>query len=801
MRNTLIIILQLLILSAKAQNSHNIIGKILNSENKPIEYAQVTILRLEDSTIIQKTKTDNSGQFTVTVMNGNYILKCSYLGHNSFSKSILVMQNLNIGNITLTENNKLLSEAIVSAQRNSKASNIDKREYSPTQLLSSQNASAAELINALPSMNMGNEGNNLSFRGDENVAVMINGKMTALSGDNLSQIPANSIEKIEVISVPNSKYNSEGSAGVINIVLKNAKSTFNSGYILGSIGNNNKYNAQIGYNYTLNKFSLTGSYNFTYNEFENYGFSMRTYKNNLLYTNYGHQSDGERIKRLHNIRLGADYELNKRNSISIIGSISKDWGSSFANDLDTFKDANSNFYSLWNLTNLEKDINTLYDFNLSYSHTLKNDRDKLSVEVSRSDNLNDKTALYTRNFEIYETNLGPKIEQYRVDNMQKRPISAIQTDFSMRIHKNQLLETGLRAANRDFVFTNLYTDITSGESIVAKWTNNFNYNENVFSTYGLMTSSWNDKWTTKIGLRLEQTNTESFNNDSSLFQYNYFNAFPSGIIKYNISPKAGSVSASYSMRINRPGPGMLNPLQDIADPISKRFGNPRLQPEIINSYELAYGNDFGKKISMSSSVYYKVSNNSITRYMQPNSDGTFSVNISNIGKTQFTGWELIGSIKINAITSFNLSSNLSYNQLEFNNQGIQYTQNYLNWQGRGILNYKLPLGIEGQLIAFYKSPFRTPQGKIDFVSNIDATFRKKVFKQKGLIILSIFDIFNDTKFFIEANDVTFDNLFNRKRETRYATLAFRYNFGSDSISKKPKIEKPEPKEGGGDMGM
>ena len=709
--------------------------------------------------------------------------------------------DLNLGKITLKEVKSKIDEVIISAQKNTKASNIDKREYSPSQLLNSQNASAAELINALPSMNMGNEGNNLSFRGDENVAIMINGKMTSLTGDNLSQIPANSIEKIEVISVPNSKYNSEGSAGVINIVLKNAKSNFNGGYVLGSAGNNNKYNGQIGYNWSLGKLSLASSYNYTYNEFENSGFSRRNYYNNINLNNYGHSSAGERIKRLHNLRLGIDYQLSERTIISLLGNISKDWGSSYSSDMDTFRDVKGLEYSLWNLQNEEEDINALYDVNLSFSHTLKNQRDKFSIEFSRSDNMNDKTTSYQRLFSIYEGISAPYQNQYSVQNVQRRPITAIQADYAMNLSTKHNFESGIRASNRDFRFTNLYTDLTTGSTVVPEFTNDFNYFENVFSMYGLLSTNWSERWISKLGVRMEQSNTESFNLDSSLYKYNYFNAFPSAILKHTLGKKAGSISASYSMRINRPGPGMLNPLQDIADPISKRYGNPTLKPEIINSFELAYGNDIAKFLSFSSSLYYKISNNAITRYLSPQSDGTFKVSIDNIGSSTFSGWEVISNFKLSKTTSMTFSSNLAYTQFTYSNLGINYERNYLNWQSRGILNFKLPWNIDGQLIAFYKSPMQSPQGEIDFMSNIDFSVRKKILGTKGMITLSVFDILNDTKFQIYASDASFDNLFNRKRETRYATIAFRYNFGAEPSNKKPKIEKQENREGGGDVGM
>lgn len=778
-----------------AQTSYELGGKVASNSGKPL--AAVKVVLIQESKQIQMEVTDKSGRFQFeNVGAGGYTIRLLFLGFESKSIPVQISKNTDLKTIMLSPKSKQIEEVVISTDRMTKASNIDKKEYSPSQLLSSQNASAAELINNLPSMNLGGEGNDLSFRGDDKVAIMINGKITALTGENLSQIPANSIEKIEVISVPGSKYNSDGSAGVINIILKNAKANFNGGYVLQSIGNNNKYNSQLGYNWSSAKWAINGAYNYTYNEFENNGNSQRRYLDNVDLNAYNHTSDGERVKRLHNLRIGAEYIIDTQNTISVIGSLSKDWGSSFSSDNDTFRDNMMVINQQWNLNNTEKDINTIYDINLAWSHLMSNKKDKFSLEISRSDNINDRSQVYRQAFNTYERIASKREISYRVDNKQRRPITAIQADHMLNINSKNLLESGLRIGNKDFRFENTYTDISSGEVIVPRWTNDFRFEENVFSGYGMLSTSWNEKLTTKIGMRLEQTNTQSYNYDSALYQYNYFNALPSATIRYQLSPKGGNIGGSYGLRINRPGPGMLNPIQDVADPISKRYGNPTIKPEIIHSFELAYGNDISKKVSMSSSVYAKFSENSIARYLIPNTDGTFSVNIENIGKQLASGWEAIGTIKLSKSNSINVSSNLAYNELSFvAPTGLVYDQKFISWQGRGIWSLKLPLGIESQLVAFYKSPFRTPQGVVDFNSNIDLTLRKKVMNNKGMIILSVFDILNHTRFELDASDVNFTNHFIRKRETRYATISFRYNFGAEP--KKAPKERPEPREGGG----
>ena len=219
-----LILFSILASSIHAQDLYTVAGKMTDSKSLPIYMASVKVFQNEK--LVNGTKTDKNGLFSLKLDTGSYKLEFGFIGYKVLSKEIKILHSdLQLGSIILIENSTVLSEIIVSGNKTTKSSAIDKKEYSPSQLLNSQNASAAELVNALPSVNMGNDGGNVSFRGDENVAVMINGKISSLTGENLSQIPASSIEKIEIISVPNSKYNSEGSAGIINIVLKNRERT------------------------------------------------------------------------------------------------------------------------------------------------------------------------------------------------------------------------------------------------------------------------------------------------------------------------------------------------------------------------------------------------------------------------------------------------------------------------------------------------------------------------------------------------------------------------------------------------
>jgi outer membrane receptor protein involved in Fe transport len=780
-------------------SQYQITGIVKDNKKQPLEFAAVA-LSTEDNKPVQLIKTTNGGQFTFQkIEGGRYKIVVKILGYKSKEiKTFTLKDNLNLGEITLTQNNATLGEVLVSANKTSKASNIEKKEYSPNQLLNAQNASAAEVIGNIPSLAIGGESNSLSLRGDDNVTVLINGKISSLTGESLSQIPASAIERVEVITNPTAKTNSEGSAGVVNIVLKKAYNQLNSGFIALSAGNNHKYNGQLGYNFSVSKFAFSTAYSFRYEEFYREGLANRTFFNSNSSTAFNQNSIGDQFNTNHFFRLGAEYIINPNQSIILTGSISKKWQNDYETrsniNLGTLKDT----INLWDRLFWENDENTLFDATLSYSLKNPENQNSLSIEYSINGNNNNKFSSFENRYDIKDNSIDNSTNFNTIENLQTRITNVLQVDYKMPINKIFELETGLRGSVRDFRFTNLYKDKNpNGELIeVASLTNNFNYEENVYSLYGVISSEWNEKLTSKIGLRLEQTNTKSTNFDTvPIYNYNYFNAFPSAIFNYKLNPKS-NLSTSYSMRINRPSPGMLNPLQDVSDPQSQRFGNPELRPELVHSFEVGYGHEVNKKLNFSTSLYHKRSNNSITRFLQLDSLGVARVVIDNIGALNMSGWEWIVSYRPNKWFNLSFNANLSYNTLSYSNNGVLYENDYLNLQTRSVVNVKLPFDMDFQGIVFYKSPFNSPQGRIDYMSNVDLTIRKKILNQKGLLTFGVTDILDDRRFEINVRDDYFTSYFYRKRESRIFTLGFRYNFGSDPSKKTAKLEKQEQRDSG-----
>lgn len=780
-------------------SQYEISGIVKDNKKQPVEFAAVA-LSTDDNKPVQLIKTTNGGKFTFQKIEaGKYKIVVKILGYKSKEiKTFSLKENLNLGEIILIQNNATLGEVLVSANKTSKASNIEKKEYSPNQLLNAQNASAAEVIGNIPSLAIGGESNSLSLRGDDNVTVLINGKISSLTGESLSQIPASAIERVEVITNPTAKTNSEGSAGVVNIILKKAYNQLNSGFIALSAGNNHKYNGQLGYNFSVNKFAFSTAYSFRYEEFYKDGIANRTFFNSNSSTAFNQYSLGDQFNPNHFFRLGAEYVINPYQTLIFTGSVSKKWQNDYETrnniNLGTLKDT----INLWDRLFWENDENTLFDATLSYSLKSPNNSNSLSIEYSINGNNNNKFSSFENRFNIKDNLVDNSTNFNTIENLQTRITNVLQVDYKMPISKIFDLETGLRGSVRDFRFTNLYKDKNANGELteVTSLTNNFNYEENVYSLYGVVSSEWNDKLTSKIGLRLEQTNTKSTNFDTvPIYNYNYFNAFPSAIFNYKLNPKS-NISTSYSMRINRPGPGMLNPLQDVSDPQSQRFGNPELQPELVHSFEIGYGHEINKKLNFSSSLYHKRSNNSITRFLQLDSLGVARVVIDNIGALNMSGWEWIVSYRPNKWFNLSFNANLSYNTLSYSNNGTLYENDYLNLQTRSVINIKLPLDMDFQGIVFYKSPFNSPQGRIDYMSNVDLTIRKKILNQKGLVTFGVADILNDRRFEINVRDDYFTSYFYRKRESRIFTLGFRYNFGSDPSKKTAKLEKQEQRDSG-----
>ena len=657
--------------------------------------------------------------------------------------------------------------------------------------MSAVSGSAMDVLNNIPSVNLNQDGQ-MSFRGNDNLTILIDGKPSSLTNASLQQVPAQAIESIEVISNPSAKFNPEGTAGIINIVMRKNMSKLNSGSIVLGVGTNNKYNLSGTYNYQYKKINLFLNYGYRNEERWNNGFSNRNFQSNAGRQNFYQDQQGTKFEINNFFRSNIEYSLNDKTSFSIGGNFNVGVKNEYTTKTNTNRDSSNVLKDEWNRVISEFNNSISYDINLGFKKEYSSSKHFLNIDFVQNYNRNEvnnpiKENYFTSNYIPGYSNLP-----YEIYNWQVRVTNNLKIDYSKPIGDRYYFEMGFNGQWRDHNY------VTDSKKYVASYqelktdstySNDFRFMDDIYAVYGTMSAKYNNL-SLKGGLRLEQANTRSDNyNKGNYYNYNYFAGFPSFAASYDL-PRGQKISASYSRRINRPGPGQLNLVQDIADPMSIRLGNPYVKPEYINSFEIGYVKSKMPKFAFNTNLYYKHSLDAMTRFVTSDSMGRLIVQVQNLGSNLNAGWEAI--FNYNPVKWFSgmFSSNVSINELSYKTATREYKNGNWVWSGRVNATFKLPKEFDVQLVGFYRTPSKTPQGTMLYMSSVDFTIRKKIMKQRGLITLGISDIFNTMRFSIVTGDVNFNSEFLRKTETRIGNISFKYNLGSEG----KKNNSPKPAE-------
>ncbi len=813
MQKTLLLLFSAITISLTAQPmmgegmAGTISGKLIDkATNSPIEYATIAIFRAKDSSLItgQVSKADGSFKFT-DIKPGMYYARLEIIGYTKkYIPRIGLFppdkMNYEMGNIMVEPNTKLLKSIEISGDKGFSASQIDKRIYNPSQLMSAVVGTASDLLNNIPSVNLNSEGG-MNFRGNDNITILVDGKPSSLTANSLQQIPAQSIESVEVITNPSAKFNPEGTEGIINIIMKKNRSKIKSGSVTLGMGNNEKYNGAIAYNFQHQKFNLYLNYGYRNDKRWSDGYTMRDFDSKMGAMSFYQDNRGEKYDISDFGRINMEYAIDDKNSISAGGNMNAGFKNEYNLKTNTNRDSNNTLKDEWNRSFHENNNSLSYDVNAAFKREFTSNKHFLIVDFTRNYNSNDINTDMAENYQTVNYSSAPNYIPFGMYNWQKRTTNLMKIDYSVPVSDNYYLEMGFNGQWRDFNFltdykkyANQFNELRTDSAL----SNDFRFLDDIYAIYGTLSAKFG-KFSTKGGLRLEQANTRyDVYNHEQYTRFNYFSAFPSLSMSYEL-PSSQNMLLSYSRRINRPGPGQLNPLQDVQDPTSIRLGNPNIRPEYINSLEIGYSKSFKQKFTFSTNIYYKFSYDAMTRFVSVDSLGRGIVQVQNLGTNINAGWEAIFNVSPKKWLNFVFSSNLSKNELSYSTPTKEYNNGNWVWSGRLNSTFKLPKDFDMQLVGFYRSASATPQGTFQYHSSVDFTVRKKVFKQRGLITAGVSDIFDTMRFLISVQDANFNATSYRKSETRIFTVSFKYNFGADD--KKVKAPKPvERRDSGGDGG-
>ncbi|MWW23474.1 TonB-dependent receptor domain-containing protein [Algibacter lectus] len=749
-------------------------GKVIETESKQtIEYATISILDSETKKPLTGTITNEKGIFSIDVKANNFYIEVSFLGFTTktFKTFNIVNNIIDLKTISLSEDLESLSEVLVRAEKSQTEFKLDKRVFNVGSDLSATGAGALEVLNNVPSVNVSIEGE-VSLRGNSGVQILINGKPSVLAsadGNALGTITADMIEKIEVITNPSAKYDAAGTSGIINIVIKKSEKKGLNGSASLNVGVPNSNSFGLSLNRRTEKFNL----------FSQLGFGLRTYPgetesinrdlvNNTEINSIG---DSEFDEKFSNILIGTDYHINDRNVITLSGSYAYEVEDQSSQQHYTGLDASNSVTDAWLRDEKTEATNPKLRYELQYKKDFKRHENQSllfsalgsSFRKDQSSNFNNTTSIGDLPDELQNTRTDYKLEDY-----------TFKLDYVHPFLEHYTIETGSQ-----YVINQVSNDFAVSDFEEGVWvdntdlTNIFNFDQNVLAVY--TTAAYEgEKWGIKMGIRLEDTQIETLlETTDEKDSKNYTDLFPSAHTSYTVSDNF-SLQAGYSRRINRPNLRSLNPFSNIRNNFNISTGNPDLQPEYTNSYELTSIHKI-EKASLNFSLYNRYTADVIENITEYEDDVSIS-RPENIGTSNTTGFEFNG--KYNPINWFSLSGEFNINF--FDRQGVFESESFdfkgNRWTTSLTTKFKLPLDFDLEMSGDYQSKFKSLQGETYDNLYADLGLRKKILKGKVILNMSVRDVFASRVNQSETSQAEF-YLYNSRKRGRFITFGVSYGFG------------------------
>ena len=813
-----ILVLALLLVSAisfsqVSLKKANLSGKIIDKETLlPVEFTVITISKSDTKQIINGGSADANGNFNIELNNGIYDIKFEFPGYKTQEK---LNQNIsvdtNLGNILLETESNQIETVVIRSEKTTVDIKLDKKVYSVGQDLMVKGGTVSDVLDNIPSVTVDSEGA-ISLRGNENVKVLIDGKPSnAVSvNDALKMLPADAVDKVEVITNPSARYDAEGGAGILNIILKKGKSNGFNGTLMATTGTPDNHGINGTLNYKTNQINLFTTQGYNYKSNPGYSKVNTRYLNPDNSTNSYIDEDREnsRINKGYNGGFGFDWYLDKSTTWTNSINYRKNSGDNEEDvDYNNF-DSNRNFTFYRNRLNLEDQNEENIEYNTNLVKNFNKSGHKLTIDGSFSDSKN-----YNNSTIFDNSSLSTTTSTDLTKNNQKQNRNLIQADYVLPIGEKYQFEAGYRGN-----FVNMNTDyaVLNNGIVNNAFTNILEYSEKVNAFYTQFGIKFN-KLSMLYGLRFEDSDINVDQITSAIYKNKkYNNFFPSAFLTYEITDNS-NVSLNYSKRINRPRGRQLNPFNTYSSNINIFKGNPDLNPTLTDAVDLGYLTKLGK-ITLSTSVYYNYTKNSfqMVRYVEGlNPDGVPITTSSfvNIGEENRAGFEF--TLNYSPYKWWKLNSNFNlfrvqtkgdfyYSYFDVSNNLIDKVQNFDNtassWFARINSKISLPSKIDWQTNITYNGPQNNAQGSVKGIFAMNLAFSKDVLKDKATVALNVNDVFNSRVRKLETyipGQIDSDSEMQWRK--RQITLSFTYRFNKLKTDKDPKPKTQEQQDGGGEF--
>ena len=817
MKKTILFCLTLLVgFTALAQRPQNyqarpkihLSGKVIDEETKqPLEYATITLKNPRFPDRLQGGITDAEGNFKFEVFPGRYTITTEYISFESnVNEGVILRETTDLGTIALGISVDALDEVELVAERTEVEIRLDKRVYNVGRDITVRGGSVSDVMDNIPSVSVDVEGN-ISLRGNDNVRILINGKPSGLVGlsgpDALRQLPAESIEKVEVITSPSARYEASGTAGILNIILKREElAGFNGSFILNG-GFPTTFGGNTNLNWRTEKLNIFSTV--SYNDSKSLGggvFNSEYFNGDAPSTFTNEDRDYERQRERFFINLGAEYFFDDKTSFTVSGFLRNSNNGSNNTTIIEDRSATDVVLNSFGRYQDETEEDKSAQFTANFTKKFNDKGHELIIEYQTEESSEDEADL-ARNTNTFD-------QKSSTDESQKRQL--LQLDYVYPIDDNTQFELGYRGDFSQQDTDYQVFDLNDGtETINTNLTNYLGFTQNVNAAYTQFGKKIN-KFSYLLGLRIEDTKIIIDQRTANIYrEKKYTDWFPTVNLSYEFNEKE-NITLGYSRRIRRPRSWSLNPFQSLTSLTFFRQGNPDLDPSYANSFDFGYLKRW-EKFTFNGSIYYSKATQVITRITE--TTGTI-VRVSEdplveVPALRFTSINLAENNRTG--TEFTLTYSpkrtvrISGNFNIFNSETIgTYEDQVLDaeivsWFARVNASFPLPFDLTTQLRAFYRGPSATAQTETQGIFSLSGAVNKNVFKKKGTLSFRASDIFNSRRRKSSTRTAQFTNYteFQWRQPTYIFTFTYRLNERKNDRSRRRRNTNYDGGDGGGEF--
>lgn len=781
---------------SSAQSGDKIIvkGKVIDSlAQSPLAFATIRIFNSTDGKLINGNISDEKGTFSLEMDPGTYYAEIDFMGYNSHRvKTFQLSRDQNVyelGNINLSPSVSTLDEVVVQAEKTTMELSLDKKIFNVGKDLANAGGSANDILMNIPSVSVDPEGT-VKLRGSDNVRILIDGKPSGLvsfkGGSGLQQLQASMVERVEVITNPSARYEAEGMAGIINIVLKKERNQGFNGSFEVITGHPVNYGGAANLNYRHRKINFFINYAIAYREQPGAGKQYQEVYDEGLTKITKQNNKGYVMGFNNNIRGGLDYFFSEKSILTGSYLFRRSDATRITNILyEDYLNSTENLDSYTTRRQDEDEVEPNSEYSLIYKRSFEQKGHELTGEIKYLDNWESSDQLFTQ----YRYNPDNSLDSSRVEtslNDESEKQFLVQLDYVRPIGKEGKFEAGVRTSFRNMVNDYVVSAQNSDGSFdpLPGLDNVFYYDENIHAAYGILGNKTN-KISYQAGLRAEWTDVKTtLEETNEINPRKYANLFPSAHFTVDL-PKENAIQVSYGRRVRRPFYNDLSPFMTFSDSRNFFSGNPDLNPEFSNVYEVGHIKYF-EKGTVTSSVYFRDTDGKIERIRSVDPETGWAVTQpENLKSERAVGVELTSGYTPYKWWKLDFNFNFFHSDIDGSNIVDTYKRTTYSWFTRLTSRFTFANNFDGQIRGNYEAPQKTAQGERKALYYLDLSMSKDILNGRGTLNFNILDVFNTRRMRTITEGPDFYTAGDFQGRRRQINLTFTYRINQIKQAKKP----------------